>query len=120
MSKHSDIGIQSRWFTIELTICQFRESYWPTAYSDSSSVDLFIPFPGNRTLWAAASSRWLAEQLGIDPLDSEALASVVPDPPHKCKAEGCEFETEDYGTFLTHDEREHAPRASRQTDQEGH
>ena len=119
MSKHSDFGIQSRWFTIELTICQFRESYWPTAYSGSSSVDLFVPLPGNRTLWTAASSRWLAEQLGIDPLGSEALASIVPDPPHKCKAEGCEFETEDYGAFLTHDEREHAPRASRQTDQEG-
>ncbi|EMA54367.1 hypothetical protein [Halococcus salifodinae] len=119
MSKHSDIGIQSRWFTIDLTICQFRESYWPAAYSGSSSVDLFVPLPGNRTLWAAASSRWLAEQLGIDPFSSEALASVVPDPPHNCKAEGCEFETEDYSVFLTHDEREHAPEANHHAEQEG-
>jgi hypothetical protein len=120
MSKHSDFGVRSRWFTIEFTICQFRESYWPTAYSGSSSMDLFVPLPGNRTLWAAASSWWLAEQLGIGPLGSEAFASIVPEPPHECRAEGCEFETEDYGTFLTHDEREHAPGASRQTDQEGH
>ena len=120
MSKHSDFDIQTRWFSIELTICQFCESYWPAAYSGSSSVDLFVPLPRNRTLWAAASSRWLAEQLGIDPFSSEPLASVVPELPHKCKTEGCEFETEDYGAFLTHDVREHAPGASRQTDQEGH
>ena len=119
MSKHSDIGIQTRWFTIELTICQFRESYWPAAYRGSSSVDLFVSLPGNRTLWAAAGSWWLAEQLGIDPLGSEALASIVPEPPHECRAEGCEFETEDYGAFLTHDESEHAPEANRHGEQEG-
>ena len=119
MSKHSDLGIQTRWFTIELTICQFRESYWPAAYRGSSSVDLFVSLPGNRTLWAAAGSWWLAEQLGIDPLGSEALASIVPEPPHECRAEGCEFETEDYGAFLTHDEREHAPEANRHGEQEG-
>ena len=120
MSKYPDFSVHTQWFTIEFTICQFRESYWPTAYSGSSSVDLFVPLPKNRTLWAAVSSRWLAERLGIDPLGSEALASIVPDPPHECKAEGCEFETEDYGTFLIHDEREHAPEVNRHAEQEGH
>lgn len=119
MSNYPDFGIQTRWFSIRFTICQFRESYWPAAYSDSSSMDLFVPFPGNQTLWAVARSCWLTERLGVDPLDSEALASVVPEPPYECKAEGCEFETEDYGAFLTHDEREHAPEASHHTDQEG-
>ena len=120
MSKHSDIRVQTQWFTIELSVCQFRESWWPAAYRGGHSVDLFVPLPENRTLWIAASSRWLEKQFGIDPLSSDALASVVPDPPHECKAEGCEFETEDYGTFLIHDEREHAPEATHHADQEGH
>jgi hypothetical protein len=119
MSKHSGVGIQTRWFSIELTVCQFRESYWPSVYSGTHSGDLFVPLPGNRTLWVAASSWWLAKRLGGDPSGSTALASVVPEPPHKCNAEGCEFEAEDYGTFLTHDAREHAPEASHHTEQEG-
>jgi hypothetical protein len=119
MSKHSDFSIRIRWFSIALTVCQFRESNWPAAYSDTRSVDLFVPLPGTRTLWVAASSWWLAERLDVDSSGSKALASVVPEPPHKCNAEGCEFETEDYGTFLTHDAREHAPEASHHTEQEG-
>ena len=120
MSTHSDIDIQTRWFSLDLTVCQFRESWWPSAYSGGHSVDLFVPLPGDRTLWAAASSWWLAERFGSDPLGSEALASVVPEPPHECKAEGCEFETESYGAFLTHDEREHAPESNHFPEQEGH
>jgi hypothetical protein len=119
MSDHSDFSIRTRWFTVEVSICQFRDRYWPTAYRGTSSVDLFAPLPGTRTLWVAISSWWLAERLGVDSPGSEALASVVPEPPHKCKADGCEFVTEDYGTFLTHDEREHAPEASRHTEQKG-
>lgn len=115
MSKHSALSIQAQWFSIELTICQFRENNWPTAYSGTHSVDLFVPLPGIRTLWIAASSRWLAERLGFD---SGALASVVPDPPHECKADGCEFKTKNYGTFLTHDVREHAPQIDVRTEQE--
>jgi hypothetical protein len=118
MSKHSDFSIRTRWFSIELTVCQFRENYLPAAYSGTHSVDLFVPLPGNRTLWVAACSWWLVERLGVDPPGSKALASVVPEPPHKCKAEGCEFETENYGTFLTHDEREHAPEANADASQE--
>ena len=119
MSNHSDIGVQTRWFSLELTICQFRESYWPSVYSGSTSVDLFVPLPGDRTLWAAASSWWLAEQFGFDPFDSEALTSIVPEPPHECEVEGCEFETENYGAFLMHDAREHVPESNRCPEQGG-
>ena len=119
MNKHSDFNIGTRWFSFELTVCQFRESNWPTAYSGTRSVDLFVPLPRNRTLWVAASSWWLAEQIGLDPHDSDALASVVPEPPHKCKADSCEFKTENYGEFLMHDAREHAPSTEGHTEQEG-
>lgn len=81
-------------------------------------MDLFVPLPGTRTLWVAVSSWWLAERLGVDPFGSEALANVVPEPPHECEAEGCEFQTDDYGVFLTHDEREHASRTERHTERE--
>jgi hypothetical protein len=118
MSDHSDFSIHTRWFTVEINICQFRDGYCPAAYGGASSVDLFAPLPGTRTLWMAMSSWWLAERLGIDPFGSEALASVVPEPPHECKVEGCEFQTDDYGVFLTHDEREHAPRTNRHTERE--
>jgi hypothetical protein len=118
MSEHSDLSIQTRWFSIELTICQFRESNWPTAYTGLKSVDLFVPLPGTRTLWLAVSSWWLVERFGGDPSDSKTLASVVPEPPHKCKAKGCEFKTDNYGTFLTHDAREHAPQITDHAEQE--
>jgi hypothetical protein len=118
MDNHPDFSIRTRWFNIELAICQFRESYSPTAYRGIHSVDLFVPFPGNRTLWIATSSRWLAKRLGGDPSGTKVLASVVPEPPHKCKSEGCEFETENYGTFLTRNEREHAPESNADASQE--
>lgn len=118
MSKHPDFRIRTRWFNIELAVCQFRKRYSPTAYTGPKSVDLFVPFPGNRTLWIAASSRWLTKRLGSNPSGTKALASVIPEPPHKCKAEGCEFKTEDYGAFLTHDVREHAPEANGDASQE--
>lgn len=119
MSRHSDFRIRSRWFSLELTVCQFRESNWPAAYSGTHSVDVFIPLLGTRTLWVAASSWWLAERLGFDSFGSGALASVVPEPPHECKADGCEFEIENYGAFLTHDVREHAPSIDDHAEQEG-
>jgi hypothetical protein len=88
-------------------------------YSSTNSVDLFVPLPGNRTLWVAASSWWLTEQLGFDPFGSDALASTVPEPLHECSAEGCEFETDNYGAFLTHDVREHVPDVDGHAEQEG-
>lgn len=106
-TSHADISVRTRWFTVEITLCAFREGISPVAYADSKSVDAFVPLPGKRTLWVALCSWWLADRLGIDTRTDNPLGDMIPQPPHECAVEGCDFVSENYGVFLTHDVREH-------------
>ena len=106
---HVDAGIRTKRLTVEVSLCEFRESLRPAVFADEKSMDLFVPLPGERALWIALCSWWLSERLGNEPRLGSDLAEIVPEPPHECVADGCEYKTENYGMFLLHDQREHYP-----------
>lgn len=107
ISSWADGGITSRFLSAEVTVCEFRESLVPDAKTGHSSADVFVPLPGERTLWVVLKSDWLAAHR--DGLPGAALSEITPDPPYDCEVDGCEYSTDNYGSFLVHDQREHYP-----------
>lgn len=107
ISPFADGGITSRFLSVELTVCKFREGLLPDAKTGHSSADVFVPLPGERTLWVVLKSDWLADRR--DGLPGMGLSEIVSDPPYNCEVDGCEYTTDNYGSFLVHDQREHYP-----------
>lgn len=102
MPKHTDFELHTDRFEFEATVCQFRESWWPSAEWRNGSGDVFVPLPGDRCLWL---SLFVPSQFAL--ADAEGLPT--PDPPHECAVDGCDYVTDSYGAFLAHDQRKHHP-----------
>lgn len=100
MLGYTDFELDTRWFDLEVSLCQWRETWRPNGNRYADGGDVFIPLPFGRTLWVCLFSPYIEYKRSGE-------GSLTPDPPHECAVDGCGYETDSYGAFLTHDERHH-------------
>lgn len=108
----ADTGFATRFLTAEFSVCQWRESLAPKVMAEQSDADVFIPLPGERTLWIALSSEWLWDRYGdFSEIETDGLFG---EPPAECEEEDCHYEPETWSDLFVHDERHHRPDEERE------